>query len=921
MINQIIISKTLVLVLLEKYFISLFFILFTFQQISFSKTWIENPNNLKKNTSSAEKKSGGIKGIVLDENGKALFSANVILYHKISKSPNQQINKSTTTAPFGTATNFEGKFIIDDIPVGKYRVEISYVGYKKKVIEIEVVKERFLQIDIKLKPDLFNIGGITVTAKDDLLPRNIATTTDISSGEIEHYQATNLGDVLDLVPGIQKTNPGINKTSQIAIRASAGNTPEEQIEAFGTKIIIDGEPISNNSNLQFETLDGVKFGANSMGGSVDLREIPADNLESVSVISGMPSVRYGDFSNGIIELKTKMGVAPHRIKIKNNPHTSEANFGGGFSIGNNSLNYNANVARSERDLRLVGDEYTRISAQLTYGAVHLNNWTARYKLKGQFINDEKEPQGDFLKTKDYNRGYTIGLNSWGTVNSFNQTSKFKYNVYTSMKKINSMKSRLKTEYLVTPEGDTVSSYIGKVENKGIQWLAGGRLEWESIFYTGSFVHSFLAGTEVQYDANSGEGVIIDTVYNYYGIESQKRSYNFDDIPGQLILSIYAEDKLTGHFLFDFSLMFGFRYEMYRPHSLNLSGFWGDGDLVKSYQGSFFNPRISLLTYFTKNNQLRINFGSSSKSPAMSRIYPPESVLKWGNPITGKTEYFRFDKRVPNLQGYKTTQFEISYDHKFFNKMGISLTAYYRERNNQPKYQEHQVFTEIENNGKKDVYYVDNYLLSYNIGANISKGIEFTFRTALIEPLNMNFKVTGSYSYNRTPSRGYSYKYDNDESIGEITNYPVPNVTTDTLIGFYYPSQGNWQDKFQINYYLKYINKELGLWVTLRAEQLYGERNQKFSLIPVDYNLLTDKGKTDRDYRESIISKPPKWLFSFNVSKSLFDGAEVSFYVNNFMDNPAIWNYYNPIKEKYMEIIRNPELFYGIEFSMIFDKLF
>ncbi len=891
---------------LERFLIFFFFSILPLLQVSFAKTWIEYPNNPNQNLELFSQNNGGVKGAVLDENGDALFSANIILLG----------------TNFGAATNFEGKFRIDNIPSGKYKVQISYVGYTKKNVEIEIVENRFIQLNINLKPESFNVGGITVTAKEDLLPRNIATKTDISSGEIEHYQATNLGDVLDLVPGVQKTNPGINKTSQIAIRASAGGTAEEYIDAFGTKVIIDGEPLSNNSNLQFEALIGGKFGGNSMGGSVDLREIPADNLESVSVISGMPSVRYGDFSNGIIELRTKMGVAPHRIKVKSNPHTTEANLGGGFPLGNSSLNYNANIARSERDLRLTGDEYTRMTGQLTFGTAHTSNWTARYKLKGQFINDEKEPLGDMLKTKDYNRGYTIGLNTWGTIKPFNQVSKFKYNAYVSMKNINSMRSKILTEYLVTPEGDTLGSYLGKVETKGVQWLAGGRVEWQNVFYTGNYIHNFLVGTEAQYDANSGDGLLIDTVYNYYGVESGRRPYTFDEIPGQLILSMYAEDKLTGHFLFDFSFMFGFRYEMYRPHSFNLSGLWGDGDLVESHQGTFFNPRISLLTYFTSKNQLRINFGSSSKSPAMSRIYPPESVQKWRNPISGIVEYYRYDRVVPNLQGYKTTQLEISYDHKFLNKMGVSLTGYYRTRNNQPKEQVKPIFTEIDNNGKKEVYFVsDRYKLSYNIGENISKGIEFSFRTAQIKPLNMNFKISASYSYNKTTSTAYSYKYNNDESIGQITNYRVPNVETDTLIGIYYPSSGVWRDRLQINYYLKYINKELGLWVTLRAEQLYTDRYQNFSLIPVDYNLLTDKGKIDRDYAESVISKPPKWLFSFNVSKSLFEGAEVSFYVNNFMDNPAIWNHYYPPGDYYRETVRNPELFYGMEFSMIFDKMF
>jgi hypothetical protein len=848
-------------------------------------------------------KVGGIKGIVYDENHKVLFSANIIIIG----------------TNLGVATCFQGKYRIDNIPVGKYKVQASYVGYTKKILEIEIIENRFIELDFNLKPESFNVGGITVTAKDDLLPRDIATKTDINSGEIEHFQATNLGDVLDLVPGVQKSaNPGISKTSQIAIRASEG----DNISAFGTKVIIDGEPISNNSNMQFEAMTGAKFGVNNIGGSVDLREIPADNLESVSVISGMPSVRYGDFSNGIIELSTKMGAAPQRIKVKNNPQNTEANLGGGFDLKNsNSLNYNFNIARSERDLRLIGDEYTRFTTQLTFELKHLDDWIANYKFKGQFISDEEEPQGDLLQTKDYNRGYTVGFNTWGTFKPFNQISDFKYNAYVSMRKINSMKSKLVTEYLITPENDTLSSYIGKLENKGIQWLAGGRLEWQNVFYTGEYIHNFLAGSEIQYDANTGEGVVFDTVYNYYGVESQNRPYSFDSVPGQLIFSMYAEDKLTGHFLFDFSLMFGFRYEMYRPNSLNISGLWGDGDLVNSHQGSFFNPRISLLTYFSAKNQLRINFGSSSKSPAMSTIYPPETVLEWRNPISGTIEYFRYNKRVPNLQGYKTTQLEISYDHKFMNKMGISLTAYYSERNNDPDYKDIPVFAEIENNGKKEIYYIDEYLLSYNLGKHLSKGLEFTFRTAKIDFLNTNFKITGAYSYDRSPSTSYSYTYNYDQSIGQYANYNVPGVSTDTLIGFYYPAKGQWSDKLQINYYLNYVNQDLGLWVTLRAEQLYSDRYQNFSLIPVDKNLLTESGKISRDYEESVISKPPKWLFSFNVSKSLFDGAEVSFYVNNFLDDPAIWNYYYPPSDYYRETTRNPDLFYGMEFSMIFDKLF
>ncbi len=846
---------------------------------------------------------GGIKGKIVDENNTPLIGANVILLG----------------TNYGTASDFTGQYRIANIPTGTYKIKFSFVGYKNKVEKITIIKNRVLQLNIKLNPESFQVGGITVTAKEDLLPTDNETKTKIDASEIEHYQATNLGDVLDLVPGIQKSsNPGIAKTSQIAIRGSE----TDKLSAFGTKVIIDGEPISNNANMQFESLSGNKFGNSNLGGSVDLREIPADNVEAVSVISGMPSVRYGDFTNGVIELKTKMGIRPHRLKIKNNPKTSEANFGGGVALGDNlTLSYNTNIARSERDLRISGDEYSRYTGQMVLAARHSNIWKAKYKISSQAIYDEEEPKNDLRLTNNYNRGFKIGINTWGSIKNPDQVSKIDYRVYLKMKRVNSKKSKLITDYIITPENDTLASYIGTVENKGIQWTSGGRLEYQNVFFTGEYIHKVLVGSELQYDANTGKGLIFDTLFSYYGPQSLKRPYTFDELPTQTTVSLYAQDKITGHYLVDFSLMFGFRYEMYRPFSFNLSGLWGNGDIIKSHQGSFFNPRLSLTLYLSKVNQLRINFGKSSKSPPMSTVYPREQVFKWRNAVTGIVENYRLNRAVPNLKGYQTNQIEVSYDHKFFGVLGTSLTGYYRERNLQPSSVPLPIFKEIDNNGNKEIYFVHTYSKTINEGRNISKGLEFSFRTAKVKPLNMNFRISGAYSFNKTPSYGVIYELSPDTSLGQYPNYHVPNVSVDTVIGWVYPRSGSWRDRLQVNYYIKYTNRDLGLWVTLRAEQLFSSRTQVFDLKPVDISKLTEEAIIARNYSESIISQTGKWLFSINVSKSLFPGAEVSFYVNNLLDDLGIWRYYNIAKGYTIEKKRNPDLFYGLEFSMIIDKLF
>jgi len=358
--------------------------------------------------------------------------------------------------------------------------------------------------------------------------------------------------------------------------------------------------------------------------------------------------------------------------------------------------------------------------------------------------------------------------------------------------------------------------------------------------------------------------------------------------------------------------------MYRPYGLSLKGLWGDGDLVQSHHGSYFNPRMSLLLAFSETNQLRLSAGFSSKSPPMSASFPPPDALRWRNPATGTLLYLRPNTWVPDLRGYREGQIEVSFDQKLFGSAGVTLTGYYRDRQGEPESHVRPTFTTTRDGGKTRAYFVDKYSVYTNDGWTISKGLEFTLRTGNIRPLNTEFRIVGSYS--RTLFGRTNLYFDDTPvaALGQYANNPVPG--TDTLIGWWYPSLNKWRDRLLINYYLRYTVAPLGLWVTVRAEQTVWERYQEMNLEPKDMALMTPNDRAQRLYDEDVHARYLKWLVNVNISKSLFKGAEVSFYVNNVLDDPAITQYMRTAFES-AEETRNPALFYGLEFSMVIDDLF
>ena len=313
-----------------------------------------------------------------------------------------------------TETDSSGLFIFKGLPTGAYTITLMKPGYGRTVVlNMEVsssqTREEVIYMQQAAREDeQFYIGGIAVTADRELIPDQLVTSTRISAGEIEHLQASSLGDIMELIPGQKFSNPGLEDVKQINMRSVSRDTDTNREMAFGTQIVVDDIPLSNNANMQIDT--DLNDGANyriTVNNGIDLRQVPAENIKSVEVIRGIPSARYGDLTSGAVLVETASGYTPFRAKYKYNLRTKELNAAGGYNWSENQFNFNANYANTQRDIRVDGDSYSRLALQFNlvsdlFG--EQTEWTNRLYFTRTF--DEQDlRQGDITQTERYNRDF------------------------------------------------------------------------------------------------------------------------------------------------------------------------------------------------------------------------------------------------------------------------------------------------------------------------------------------------------------------------------------------------------------------------------------------------------------------------------------------------------------------------------------
>ena len=176
--------------------------------------------------------------------------------------------------PLGTTTSPNGRFTLDDLPVGTVSIEIRHVGYTTKRRSVRVQAGRTMNISVRLKAAPVELPGLEITGTNAearaALPGAAST---VEAAELEENNPVGMQETLAAVPGVFiRSDDGMGQTRMsVSIRGLQSRRTKRVM------VMEDGIPIQPAPYI-FSSL---------------YYNPPPERIEKVEVIKGSSSIRYG----------------------------------------------------------------------------------------------------------------------------------------------------------------------------------------------------------------------------------------------------------------------------------------------------------------------------------------------------------------------------------------------------------------------------------------------------------------------------------------------------------------------------------------------------------------------------------------------------------------------------------------------------
>lgn len=856
-----------------------------------------------------------------------------------------------------TSSDGAGFFFVRLLNIPFFTIEIQCLGFEtySRRFESSLISES--NFEINMIPVSYDMDEITVLAQND---NGIGTSSIIGNAAIEHVQPTSLADVMQLLPGNISTNPDLRSAQRISIREIG----TDDNSAMGTAIFVDGAPLSNDANLQtFATSKSSNNFSTVVGSGIDLRQISTDNIESVEVIRGIPSVTFGDLTSGIVLIKTKAGYTPLEVKLKTDPRIKQLTFGKGLSLKSirSNVNFNFDYLQAFDDIRSKYQGFNRLTAEVGFSKIFdPQKIPLTYNAKVSWyetIDDTKtDPDamvaGERIRSKD--RG--LRFNMYG---KWSPEMKLLTNLDYSFSVSYAHQISSEEKYRSTSGIQVISTSLTEGENPGLylpsEQFTGYVIDGKPVsifgqitankfinFHNGT-TNKIRYGFDYRMNANYGDGQVYDITNPPFVEDYKSRPRNYKDIPALQNYSVYLEDRLflkLGKTFLD--IQAGFR----------LNSFQSSG-VFKSDIGFYAEPRFNAQYSFLsrKNNRIfdkmavSFGIGKTFKSPSLLYLYPDKAYFDLSalNYYVGNPAY---NSSIINTRIYETTNPELKPSENL--KMEAGLVFKIKKANG--------FITVFKENLTNGFDFVSNYLfinynryqtdnipsvtkpnpemlakmpsiapVSYRMPVNNQEtqksGVELGFDIGKINSIYTSFTLDGAWLRTKRISNIVPYQYQPSSATANPYLY----------VGVYQAGESKISERLNTNLRMVTQIPKLRMILSTTLQMIwydmfyfpeYDEAPMYLAYADGSTKTFTPEMRTNPDYVRFVDLKSQNYYLrevmspllqtNFRLSKEIYDKVKLSLYVNNSVNYRPEYEF----KRSGSFTRRNPSVYFGAEIKIM-----
>lgn len=716
-----------------------------------------------------------------------------VTFEVTSKDPylikGSEIKISSEENSYSISTDDKGIANISLVP-GKYRIEAWKNGIPVYSGKISVTKTETFTLIFQEK--LNTIEEVVITAKEG---KGLTSSSLINQRAMQHLQPSSFSDLLELLPGGRSNDPVLNQANKISLRETGRPGTDYNTSSMGTTFLVDGAPLNSNANLQYsyDFLDKTNNGLKrrlTVNSGVDMRTISTDQIESVEVLRGIPSVVYGNLTSGIVKITNKSGYTRWKARFKADGYSKLFAVSKGFENKEKDLKINTGLdyLNAKTDPRDRLESYKRITAHLgiikekkyDHGTA---KWQSNLSYTGSLDGSKSDPDIDLSELNSYevNNHFLSFSNLFNYTKNepaFYRFTEIQATVNQRFDKIKQTRfiqlenatafplSRTEGEYDgYYPEPRYISNYTvdGKPLDLFVKMINNFQLNSKSM------THEFNAGFDWQMSKNWGKGQLFD-IYRPIDPKATFRPRAYRDIPAYMTSALFVESINSlnaGNHKFTLALGLRGNTMMNLPSSFKMNGKW--------YADPRANFQWELPSFDWMNKKatiaLTLGYGKQSLFPDLNLLYP-ELIYKdiqqlnyfHNNPNYRRINYktLIYNPQNPNIEPAVNEKFEARVDFSL-GAHQLSVTVFkenmrnaFRSMNEYALYQYKKYDTSGLNHdavtSPPDVntlpYQTVNENFLYATQRNGSKvdkeGIEFQYSSNRILVINTRFTLNGAW---------------------------------------------------------------------------------------------------------------------------------------------------------------------------------